>query len=54
MWKQLEPPKVVKLSAALAKRFAEMTPCPSDRAAQPSRLTNVRKLVAEGELRAFL
>lgn len=48
------PPKSHKLTAKLAKEFAEMTPAPHDRPFSERRVEFLEKQVAKGKARSFL
>lgn len=51
MWTVKSQPKSVKLNHALAKRFDEMKPAPSDRPLRGSRVLGLRNIIANGEFR---
>lgn len=51
MWTLIEGPKVLKVTPALIRRFAEMEPCPKDRPKKPPILAVVRKALEAGTFR---
>lgn len=51
MWKEMEPPRVEKLTQALAKRFSEMEAAPHDRALKQRRCDVLDKAVKHGTFR---
>lgn len=51
MWTQIEGPKIVKATHALAKRFHEMDAAPSDRPVKPRIIESIRRCVEEGTFR---
>lgn len=51
MWKMVGKPSVVKGTPGLAKRFAEMEPCPEDRNMKPRIMQYLRNAVLDGQFR---
>lgn len=51
MWKAVGKPKVVMVTQPMAKRWAEMEPCPNDRPLNRGRMVAIGKVVSSGEFR---